>query len=129
MLTTVGNRFRRPGEGSADGPTGIIGRAVTARDEEAEQTDGRPVTRPKGVQGGSLADAGVHAPGGQARAGSPGAADVLARAARAVRRGLAVTVAPQSTREAADALEFQECRRRAIGAAPPKVPPDPAHLM
>ena len=66
MLTTVGNRFRQPGEDSADGPTGIIGRAVTARDEEAERADGRPVARPKGVQGGSLADAGVHAPGGQA---------------------------------------------------------------
>ena len=76
MLTTVGNRFRQPGEDSADGPTGIIGRAVTARDEEAEQTDGRPVAR-------------------------PGAADILTRAARAVRRGLAVTVAPQSTRAAA----------------------------
>ena len=70
MLTTVGNRFRQPGEDSADGPTGIIGRAVTARDEEAEQTDGRPVT-----DGGAArrrwapAVADLRAPGGQARAG------------------------------------------------------------
>ena len=67
MLTTVGNRFRQPGEDSADGPTGIIGRAVTARDEEAEQTDGRPVT-----DGGAArrrwapAVADLRAPGGQA---------------------------------------------------------------